>query len=70
MHERALYSALKKNRLAGAALDVFELEPYMGPLKELDNIILTPHVGSFAKETRINMERQAVKNLINGFKNI
>ena len=70
VHEGALYSALKKNRLAGAALDVFELEPYMGPLKELDNIILTPHVGSFAKETRINMERQAVKNLINGFKNI
>lgn len=62
--ENALYNALKENHLAGAALDVFEDEPYTGHLIELDNVILTPHIGSYAKESRIEMERQAVKNLL------
>ncbi len=44
--ESALYGNLKNGHLAGAALDVFEEEPYSGPLKELGNIILTPHIGS------------------------
>jgi D-3-phosphoglycerate dehydrogenase len=64
--EEVLFDALKDGRLAGAALDVFEKEPYDGPLKELDNVILTPHIGSYAKEARIEMEIQAAKNLIKG----
>jgi len=64
--ESELYKALKKGHLSGAALDVFEQEPYAGPLKELDNVILTPHIGSYAKEGRINMEIEAVKNLLDG----
>ena len=64
--EDALYLALKEARLAGAAIDVFEQEPYDGRLKELDNVILTPHIGSYAKESRVEMEMQAVKNLIKG----
>jgi len=64
--ESELYKALKKGHLSGAALDVFEQEPYSGPLKELDNVILTPHIGSYAKEGRINMEIEAVKNVLNG----
>lgn len=64
--ESELYKALKKGHLSGAALDVFEQEPYAGPLKELDNVILTPHIGSYAKEGRINMEIEAVKNVLNG----
>lgn len=66
--EGALFNSLKDGRLAGAALDVFEKEPYNGPLKELDNVILTPHIGSYAKEARVEMEMQAAKNLIKGFK--
>jgi len=66
--ESALYSLLKEGQLSGAALDVFGQEPYMGLLKELDNVILTPHIGSYAKEARINMEREAVENLIKGLK--
>jgi len=62
----ALYLALKEGRLAGAALDVFEREPYNGPLKELDNVILTPHIGSYAREARVEMEVQAVENLLKG----
>jgi D-3-phosphoglycerate dehydrogenase len=64
--ESELYKALKKGHLSGAALDVFEQEPYSGPLKELDNVILTPHIGSYAKEGRINMEIEAVKNVLDG----
>ncbi len=66
--EKALYDALKKGHMAGAALDVFENEPYTGPLTELDNVILTPHIGSYAKEGRIEMEIQAVQNLLDGMK--
>lgn len=64
--EKLLYSALKKGKLTGAAIDVFEQEPYKGPLKELDNVILTPHIGSYARETRIKIELQAVENLLKG----
>lgn len=64
--EEALYQALKEGYLSGAALDVFEQEPYKGPLKKLGNIILTPHIGSYAKEARIKMEMQAVENLLKG----
>ena len=62
--EKALYDELKTGRLAGAALDVFQEEPYRGPLRGLENMILTPHVGSYAKEARVEMELQATKNLL------
>ena len=64
--EEALYEELKNGHLAGAAVDVFEQEPYNGPLKELDNVVLTPHIGSYAKEARIRMEIESVQNLIKG----
>jgi D-3-phosphoglycerate dehydrogenase len=64
--EQALYNALYKNHLSGAALDVFEREPYKGPLTKLDNIIITPHIGSYAAESRIRMEFQSVENLLRG----
>lgn len=68
--EEALYASLKEGKLEGAALDVFEDEPYHGRLKELDNVILTPHVGTYAREARIKMETEAVKNLLTGLKNL
>ena len=64
--EEALADALRNNRIAGAALDVFKQEPYCGPLSELDNVILTPHIGSYAKESRQLMEEEAVENLLKG----
>ncbi|MBU0591894.1 phosphoglycerate dehydrogenase [Candidatus Micrarchaeota archaeon] len=64
VNESALYDALRSGKLGMAALDVMEKEPYNGQLKELDNIILTPHIGSFAKESRIRMETEAAENLI------
>lgn len=67
--EDALYEALKKHYLAGAALDVYEKEPYEGKLLELDNVVLTAHIGSYARESRIMMEREATENLIKALQN-
>jgi D-3-phosphoglycerate dehydrogenase len=64
--EEALYNALKEGHLGGAALDVFDKEPYNGALCTLENVILTPHIGSYALEARVAMEKQAVENLIQG----
>jgi D-3-phosphoglycerate dehydrogenase len=66
--ETALYQALKSGHLAGAAIDVFEKEPYCGPLTELENAVLTAPAGSYAKEARLEMEIPAVKNLSDGLK--
>ncbi len=62
--EIALYESLKSAHLAGAALDVFEQEPYSGPLKKLDNIILSAHQAANSQAARIRMEVQAVENLL------
>ncbi len=64
--EDALYSALKTGRIAGAAMDVFGEEPYHGHLRDLENVILTPHIGSYAQEARAKMELEAVENLMRG----
>jgi D-3-phosphoglycerate dehydrogenase len=48
-----LYEAIKNGNLGGAALDVFEKEPATGnKLAELDNVILTPHIGAQTKEAQ------------------
>ena len=67
--EDALYHALITKKLAGAAIDVFSREPYDGPLCDLDNIIMTPHLGSYAKEDKVKMEIDAVNNLMKVLKN-
>ena len=64
--ETALYNALKNDKILGAGLDVFNNEPYDGPLAKLKNVVLVPHIGSYAKELRIQMEIEAVENLIRG----
>jgi Phosphoglycerate dehydrogenase and related dehydrogenases len=61
--EDALHNALCSGHLGGAALDCFEEEPYTGKLKDLDNVLLTAHIGSYAQEGRVMMERQTVENL-------
>ena len=53
--------------IGAVGLDVYEHEPYNGPLKNFDNVILTPHIGSYAKETRIAMEMEAVENILMAF---
>lgn len=62
--ESALKVALDKGKLAGAALDVYDTEPYEGILAECENVVLTPHIASSAKEGRKVMEMEAVQNII------
>ena len=51
---------LKKNKILGAGLDVFEKEPYFGKLSKLKNVVMTPHIGSYSKEIRLKMELEAL----------
>ena len=63
--DEALISALRQRRLAGAGLDVFEGEPKFNPgYLELDNVALTPHIGSSSSATRMAMAMRAADNLI------
>lgn len=65
--EEALFKFLTENPKASAYLDTFESEPYNGPLCGLSNCTLTPHIGSYASEVRVNMEMEAAKNVIKFF---
>jgi glyoxylate reductase len=66
--EEALIEALGKKRIAGAALDVYEKEPYVPEsLLSMENVVLAPHLGSATKETRSAMARLAVQNLLDYF---
>lgn len=63
--EVALVEALKNHQLAGAALDVYEFEPKVTEaLKNLDNVILTPHIGNASVEARDQMATIVAKNAI------
>jgi len=66
--ERALVRHLASGQVGFACLDVFEQEPYAGPLLAFDNVLLTPHIGSYAREARAEMESRALANLYRGLK--
>ena len=56
VNETDLAAALRAGRLAGAALDVFEAEPYRGELAEFENVVLTCHMGANTPDCRLAME--------------
>jgi gluconate 2-dehydrogenase len=63
--DAALVQALKERRIRAAGLDVFENEPKLNPgFLELDNVVLTPHVGSSTEATRRAMAMTAAKNAV------
>lgn len=62
--QEALIAALQQGAIAGAALDVFENEPQVPQaLRDLDNVVLAPHIGSATLQTRTAMADLAVANL-------
>jgi glyoxylate reductase len=63
--EAALVSALQAGTIAGAGLDVFEFEPNVSPeLLSMDNVVLTPHLGSATRGTRERMANLVADNII------
>ena len=62
--EEALIAALAQGLIAGAGLDVLANEPYVpDSLKQMDNVVLLPHIGSATLETRVEMGNLLIKNL-------
>ncbi|GAW93637.1 phosphoglycerate dehydrogenase [Calderihabitans maritimus] len=67
--EEALYEALKSGKVAGAAIDVFEQEPLTeSPLFELDNVIVTPHLGASTEEAQVNVAVEVAYDIIAGLR--
>ena len=68
--QKALYEALKSHRIFAAGIDVTETEPISpdDPLLTLDNIVITPHIGSGSVNTRRNMAIMAAENLTAGLR--
>lgn len=65
INEEDLCKALDEKIISYAAIDVFDIEPKTdSPLRNYENVILTPHVGTFTKETFIKMDILAAKNVI------
>ncbi|MBI2414827.1 D-glycerate dehydrogenase [candidate division WWE3 bacterium] len=63
--EDSLILALQEKWIEGAAIDVFEEEPNIRTeLKQLDNVVLTPHIGSATREARIEMSRMVAENIL------
>ena len=64
VEETALIEALQAGTIGGAGLDVYEFEPEVPQaLRDLDNVVLLPHLGTSSREVRVDMWMMAVENL-------
>jgi len=69
INEDALYSALAEKRIAGAALDVFSAEPPTNMrFKELENCVVTPHLGASTEEAQVEVAVEAAQILVDALK--
>jgi D-3-phosphoglycerate dehydrogenase len=64
INEQDLYDVMKSGHLSGASIDVFENEPYNGPLKEIERCLLTAHMGSMSIDCRTRMEIEATEEAV------
>ena len=67
--EDDLFELLEKNHLSGVAIDVFQQEPYQGPLKKIERCLLTAHMGSMSIDCRTRMEVEATEEVVRFFTN-
>lgn len=69
--EKALFEALKSGQIKAAALDVFEKEPLAkdSPLLELENVVLTPHLGASTEEAQVKIATESSDMIIDFFTN-
>jgi D-3-phosphoglycerate dehydrogenase / 2-oxoglutarate reductase len=67
--ENDLHDVMQDGHIGGVAIDVFEQEPYSGPLINIDRCLLTPHIGSASRECRAKMELESVQEIIRFFSN-
>jgi D-3-phosphoglycerate dehydrogenase / 2-oxoglutarate reductase len=64
VNEQDLYDVMHSGHLSGAAIDVFEKEPYSGPLREIERCLLTAHMGSMSIDCRTRMEIESTEEAI------
>lgn len=64
INEKALLKGLKNKKIKNIFLDVFNEEPYTGEITKFNNCMITPHISSFTNKCRLEMESQAIKNLL------
>jgi len=64
INEQDLYEVMQDGHLSGAAIDVFDFEPYNGKLKEIRRCILTAHMGSMSIDCRTSMEIEATEEAV------
>ncbi len=62
--ENGLVDALRDGTVSAAWFDAFWREPYEGPLVEFDQVLMTPHMGTYTEQCRLRMESEAVANLL------
>ena len=70
VNEADLSQAISEGQIAGAAIDVFEEEPYAGDLARHSNCLLTAHMGSMSEDCRIRMEIEATEEVIRFLDNV
>ncbi len=64
INEKDLYEVMRAGHLSGASIDVFNIEPYCGNLRDIQRCILTAHMGSMSVDCRMRMEIEATQEAI------
>jgi D-3-phosphoglycerate dehydrogenase / 2-oxoglutarate reductase len=64
INEQDLYEVMQDGHLSGAAIDVFDFEPYKGRLRDIQRCILTAHMGSMSVDCRTRMEIEATEEVV------
>ena len=70
VNEHDLFEVMQSGHLSGAAIDVFEQEPYDGQLRKVERCLLTAHMGSMSIDCRTRMEIEATEEIVRFFSDL